>query len=161
MPGHFMTRARTRLLLVLMTLSCAAAAAAQAATGVRYGVAPELDCEQAGKAAARGRWLEASGVAVEGSPARRMSLSFDEAVATDTIQAAMNGMGARDLALVEVQDGNGGWHKAWEGRMPAPGVEQTCFEQQLPTKQVVQALRFTFRAAEDQVEVNHAALLRR
>ena len=162
MPEHFMTRARTRLLLVLMTLSCAAAAA-QAATGVRYGVAPELDCKQAGKAAAQGRWVEANGVAVEGSPARRMSLNFDEPVATDTIHAAMNGVGARDLALVEVQDGNGGWHKAWEGSMPAPapGVEQTCFEQQLSQKQVVQALRFTFRAAEDQVEVNHAALLRR
>ena len=158
MPGHFMTRARTRLALVLMTLSCAAA---QAATGVRYGVAPALDCGQADKMAAQGRWVEANGVAVEGSPARRMSLNFDEPVATDTIHAAMNGVGARDLALVEVQDGNGGWHKAWEGRMPAPGVEQTCFEQQLPTKQVVQALRFTFRAAEDQVEVNHAALLRR
>jgi len=158
MPGHFMTRARTRLALVLMTLSCAAA---QAATGVRYGVAPALDCGQADKTAAQGRWVEANGVAVEGSPARRMSLNFDEPVATDTIHAAMNGVGARDLALVEVQDGNGGWHKAWEGRMPAPGVEQTCFEQQLPTKQVVQALRFTFRAAEDQVEVNHAALLRR
>lgn len=161
MAGHFMTRARSRWLLVLMTLSCAAAA--QAATGVRYGVAPELDCKQAGKAAAQGRWVEANGVAVEGSPGRRMSLSFDEAIATDMIHAAMNDMAARDLALVEVQDGNGGWHKAWEGRMaaPAPGVEQTCFEQQLPQTQVVQALRFTFRAAEDQVELNHAALLRR
>lgn len=161
MPEHFMTRARARLMLVLMTLSCMAAT--QAATGVRYGVAPALDCQQWGKTAAQGRWVEANGVAVEGSPARRMSVSFDQPVATDTIHAAMNGMGARDLALVEVQDGNGGWHKAWEGRMPAPapGVEQTCFEQQLPQKQVVEGLRFTFRAAEDQVELNHAALLRR
>jgi hypothetical protein len=44
---------------------------------------------------------------------------------------------------------------------PAPGFEQTCFEQRLPQKQVVQALRFTFRAAPGQVDINHAALLRR
>jgi hypothetical protein len=37
----------------------------------------------------------------------------------------------------------------------------TCYEQKLPQKRVVQALRFTFRSAPGQIDVNHAALLRR
>jgi len=161
MPEHFMTRSRARLALVSMTLFCAATA--QGATGVRYGVASALDCKQPGRIAPQGEWIEASGVAVEGSPGRRMSLGIDEPVATDAFRVALNGAGASDLSLVEIQGTDGVWHKAWEGQLGASGTRfaQTCFEQRLPTKQVVQALRLTFRAAEDEVEVNHAALLRR
>jgi hypothetical protein len=153
---------RPALLLASLTLSCTVTAQV-VTTGVRYGVAPALDCKQISKAAAQGSWMEANGVAVEGSPGRRMSLSFKEPIATDMIHATMNEVGSRDLALVETQGADGGWQKAWEGQLrpSAPGFEQTCFETRLPQKQVVQALRFTFRSAPGQIEVNHAAVLRR
>jgi hypothetical protein len=163
MPAHAMNRLRAALTLALISLSCAANAQV-VTTGVRYGVAPALDCKQTGKAAAQGSWIDANGVAVEGSPTRRMRLSFNDPVATDTIHVAMNKVGSRDLALVEIQDAKGGWHKAWEGQLlqAAPGFDEVyCFEQQLPQKQAVQALRLSFRAAPGQIEVNHAALLRR
>jgi hypothetical protein len=162
MPAHAMNRLRAALTLALIALSCAAPAQG-ATTSVRYGVAPALDCKQTGKAAAQGSWMEASGVAVEGVPTRRMRLSFANPIATDTIHAAMNEVASRDLALVEIQGEDGLWQKTWEGRMPppSPNFAQVCFERQLERKQVVQALRFTFRSAQDQIEVNHAALLRR
>jgi hypothetical protein len=153
---------RPALLLASLALSCAAAAEV-VTTGVRYGVAPALDCKQISKAAAQGSWMEANGVSVEGSPGRRMSLSFKDPVATDMIHATMNEAGSRDLALVEIQDANGAWQTAWEGQLPppAPGFGQVCFERRLAQKQVVQALRFTFRSTPGQIEVNHAAVLRR
>jgi hypothetical protein len=162
MPAHLMKRLRAALSLALIALS-SAASAQDTATGVRYGVAPAQDCKVGSKAAAQGGWIEANGVAIEG-PARRMKLSFNDRVTTDTMHVAMNKLGSRDLALVEIQDARGDWHKAWEGQLmqAAPGFDDVfCFEQQLPQKQVVQALRFTFRAAPGQVEVNHGALLRR
>jgi hypothetical protein len=129
-------------------------------TGINYGTATAS--AQACRAGTAGNWLEANGSGVEG-PNRRMSLIFSTAPATDTFRAAMNGAGARDLALVEIQGADGVWRKAWEGQLaaPAPGFEPTCFEQRLPQKQAVQALRFTFRQAQDEVHVDHAALLLR
>lgn len=150
--------------LALISLSCAATAQTSTfTTAIRYGVMPALDCKQVSNSGAPGRWMEANGAAVEGVPTRRMRLSFNDPIATDTIHATMNGAGARELALVEVQDEKGDWRKIWEGRMapPVPGFQQTCFEQPLPKKQVVQAMRFTFRSAQNEIEVNHAALLRR
>jgi hypothetical protein len=162
MPVLTTLRLRAALTLALITLSCVASAQ-DAGGGIRYGVAPALDCKQVNKAAARGSWVEANGVATEFGAARTARLSFNDPVATDALHAMMNGVGARELALVETQDTKGGWHKAWEGHLPppAPGFEQTCFETRLPQKQVVQALRFTFRMGPGQVDVNHAALLRR
>lgn len=167
MPAPTTTRLRTVLTLALLTLSCAAQAQ-DAGGGIRYGVAPALDCNQLSKTAAQGSWVEANGVATEFSATESGAvstarLSFNDPVATDTLHAAMNGAGARGLSLVEFMDADGGWHKAWEGHLqaPAPGFEPTCFETRLPQQQVVQALRFTFRATAGQVEVNHAALLRR
>lgn len=167
MPAPTTTRSRAGLTLALLTLSCAAPAQDTGA-GIRYGAAPALDCNQLSKTAPQGSWVEANGVATEFSATESGAvstarLSFSDPVATDTIHAAMNGEGARGLALVEILDVQGGWHKAWEGHLqaPAPGFEQTCFETRLPQQQVVQALRFTFRAAPGRVEVNHAALLRR
>lgn len=166
MPAPGTKRLRAALALALAALACAAAA--QDGGGVAYGAAPALDCGQADKSAAQGSWVEPNGVATQfsasGSGAIRMvSLSFGDPVATDMVHAAMNGVGARNLALVEFQDAQGGWHKAWEGRLrpPAPGAGPTCFETRLPQKQVVQGLRFSFRMAPGQVEINHAALLRR
>jgi hypothetical protein len=167
MPDHAMTRLRAALTLAPIALSFAAAGPASAdvqiqtgVSGMNYGTATAsaLAC----RAGTAGSWLEANGVTVEGA-ARRMSLTFSAPLATDTLRAAMNGAGARNLALVEIQGTDGVWHKAWEGQLaaPAPGFEPTCFEQRLPQKQMVQALRYTFRSAQDQVEVNHAALLRR
>ncbi|MFC5550863.1 hypothetical protein [Massilia aerilata] len=164
MSASTMKHLHAALMVALMTLTCAAAAQdITSTTAIRYGTTPALDCKQVSKTGAPGRWMEANGAAVEGIPTRRMRLSFNNPVATDMIHATMNGAGARELALVEVQDRKGDWQKVWEGEMmpPAPGFEQTCFEQQLPKKQVVQAMRFTFRSAQDEVEVNHAALLRR
>lgn len=160
----------TRSLLALFALSFTATAPASAAdqmqirtgtTSISYGTGTAS--AQACRAGTAGDWLEANGSGVEGGEARRMSLIFSTSPATDTFRAAMNGAGARDLALVEIQGADGVWRKAWEGRLaaPAPGFEQTCFEQRLPQKQVVQALRFTFRRAQDEIQVDHAALLRR
>jgi hypothetical protein len=156
-----MNLVRAACTLSLVCLSCAAAAQG---SGIRYGVAPAQDCTMGSTTPAKGEWVEASGVAVEGGPVRRMSVSFDEAIATDTIHVAMNEAGSRALALVETQDADGGWHQAWEGRLaaPAPNFSDVfCFEPQLPRKQLVQALRLTFRDAPGQIDVNHAALLRR
>jgi hypothetical protein len=152
---------RPALLLACLTLSCAATAQ-ETSSGISYGIAPALDCKDVSKTAPQGNWVEANGVGTEFGAVRRANLSFSDPVATDTFHAMMNGAGARALALVEIQDAQGGWHKAWEGKMqpPAPGFEQTCFEQKLPQKQVVQGLRFTFRSAPGQIELNHAALLR-
>jgi len=170
---HF---SRPALLLVCLTLTLSLSSTATAqdtSAGVRYGAAPALDCKQISKTAAPGKWVEPNGVATSFSsaqsgsaPARstlQVSLSFSQPVATDLLHAAMNGAGARGLALVEVQDTKGDWHKAWEGKMtpPAPGFEQTCFETPLAQKQVVQAMRFGFRPGPEQIELNHAALLRR
>jgi hypothetical protein len=156
------TRLRAALTLALIALSCNAAAQ-DTAGGIRYGVAPAMDCREIGKTAAKGSWVEANGSSVEFGAAVRARAIFSDPVATDMLHASMNGVGARTLALVETEDPQGGWHKVWEGTMqpPAPGFEQTCFEQRLPHKQLVQALRFTFRATAGQVDVNHAALLRR
>jgi hypothetical protein len=167
MLPHALNRSRAALTLALITLSCTATAPAGAdtpiktsITGMNYGTAGKS--AQACTAGTAGDWLEANGAGVEG-PIRRMSLIFSTAPTTDTFRAALNGAGARDLALVEMQGADGVWRKAWEGRMapPAPGFEQSCFEQRLPQKQVVQALRFTFRQAQDVIQVDHAALLRR
>jgi hypothetical protein len=162
MHAPAMNRWRAALTLALIALSCTAAAQ-DTAGGIRYGVAPAMDCKDISKTAAKGSWVEANGSGVEFGATASARAIFSDPVATDTLHASMNGVGARALALVETQDAQGGWHKVWEGTMqpPAPGFEQTCFEQRLPQKQVVQALRFTFRAAPDQVELNHAALLRR
>lgn len=166
MTAHAMRRLRAALPLVLIALSCAATA--QDTGGISYGSAPALDCRQLSKNAATGNWVEANGVGTEYSATEAgailvSSLSFSDPVATDMLLAALNGTGARNLLRVELQDTKGNWHKAWEGKMqpPAPGFEQTCFEQQLPQKQLVQGLRFTFRNAPGRIEINHAALLRR
>jgi hypothetical protein len=157
-----MKRLHAAFALALLTLS-GAAAAQQASGGISYGISPAPDCKDVSRVAARGNWVEANGVGTEFGAVRRANLSFSNPVATDTFHAMMNGAGARALALVEIQDAQGSWHKAWEGKMqpPAPGFEQTCFEQKLPQKQVVQGLRFTFGPAPGQIELNHAALLRR
>jgi hypothetical protein len=156
-----MNLVRAACTVVLLCLSCGATAQG---SGIRYGVAPAQDCTVGSAAPAQGKRVDASGVAVEGGDVRRISVSFDEAVATDTIHVAMNEAGSRALALVEIQDGDGGWRKAWEGRLAAPAPnfsEVACFEPKLPQKQVVQALRLTFRDAPGQIDVNYAALLRR
>jgi hypothetical protein len=157
-----MNELRAALTLALVTLSCTAVAQ-DTAGGIRYGVAPAMDCKDISKTAAKGSWVEANGSGVEFGATSTARAIFGDPVATDMLHASMNGVGARALALVETQDAQGGWHKVWEGKLqpPAPGFEQTCFEQQLPQKQVVQALRFTFRATPGQVDINHAALLRR
>ena len=162
MPAPSMNRLRAALALAVVTLSCTAAAQ-DTTGGIRYGAAPALDCKQISKVASKGSWVEANGVATGFGATRTARLSFSDPVATDKFHATMNGAGARELALVEVQDTKGDWHKAWEGKLspPAPGFEQTCFESPLPRKQVVQGLRFSFRMAPGQVELNHAALLRR
>jgi hypothetical protein len=161
----------TRSLPALLALSFAAAATASAAStvriqsgvsGVHYGTSPET--AQACQAGNGGNWIEADGVAIESGDQRKMSLSFSTPLITDTFHAAMNLAGWRDLALIEFQDRDGGWQKVWEGRMaaPAPGFSQeTCVEHRLPQKQVMQALRFTFRNGPDDIQVNHAALLGR
>ena len=167
MTAYPLNRLRAAFTLALITLSCAAAAPASASdqtqtsiTGINYGT--NGASAQACKAGAAGNWIEANGAGVEG-PTRRMTLIFSTAPATDTIRAAMNGAGARDLALVEIQGADGVWRKAWEGQLPplAPGFAQNCSEHRLPQKQVIQALRYTFRQAQDEVHVDHAALLRR
>lgn len=153
-------------LLALLALSFAAAAPACAdqtqtsISGINYGT--NGASAQACRAGTAGNWLEANGSGVEG-PMRRMTLTFSTAPATDTFRAAMDGAGARDLALVEIQGADGVWRKIWEGRLaaPAPGFEQTCQEHKLPQKQVVQRVRYTFRQAQDEIHVDHAALLRR
>ncbi len=161
-----MSHPRT-LALTLIALSFAAAQAGAAdqirltGSGMSYGASTVL--MQACPTVNAVSWVQANGVAVENAT-RRMSLTFSEPLATDTYRAAMNAAASRDLARVEIAGVDGVWHKAWEGqvRPGAPGFDkQACFEQQLPQKQVMAALRFTFREAQDQVEVNHAALLRR
>jgi len=160
------------LSLALIAASLGAAAPGSAVgqiqssvSGLHYGTsaAAELACNAGKPAGTKDSWVEANGAAVESGELRRMSLSFGDPIATDTFRAAMNDVGARDLALVEVQDADGGWRKVWEGRLsaPAPGFSQSCFEQKLAQKQVVRALRFTFRAAPGDIKVDHAALLRR
>lgn len=165
MTAHAMHRLGAVCTLALIALS--SAATAQGA-GVRYGSAPALDCKAISKTAVTGNWAEANGTATAFSSTpsgatAQVSLSFSQPVTTDMLHATMNGAGARGLALVEVQDTKGEWHKAWEGNMqpPAPGFEETCFEQKLAQKQTVQGLRFGFRPGPEQIEVNHAALLRR
>jgi hypothetical protein len=165
-----MNQIRIARALAPIALSFAAAAPACAQVqlqintgpdGLYYGVSTVQ--AQACQGGSAGSWLEANGVAVEGG-ARRMSLTFSTPVATDTLHAAMNKVAQQALALIEVADADGNWHKAWEGQLapPAPAfAQQTCYEHQLPQKQLVQALRFTFRAAPGPIEVNHAALLRR
>jgi hypothetical protein len=172
MSAHTMRGLRAACTLGLIALSCAATAQDTGA-GVRYGAAPALDCKAISKTAAPGNWVETSSVATAfsstqsgsapSSATAQVRLSFSNPVTTDMVHASMNAAGARGLALVEVQDTKGDWHKAWEGKMapPAPGFEQTCFEQKLAQKQAVQALRFSFNPGPGQVEVNHAALLRR
>jgi len=165
MTNDAMKRLRAAATMGLITLCCSTTAQG---AGVHYGSAPALDCKAIGKTGAAGNWVEANGAATAFSATpsgatAQVSLSFSQPVATDMLHATMNGAGARGLALVEVQDTKGEWHKAWEGKMtpPAPGFEQTCFETPLSKKQVVQGLRFGFRPGPDQIEVNHAALLRR
>ena len=162
-----MNRPYAAAVLLLMALPCIADAGANA-RGVSYGAAPALDCRDISNTATPGNWQEGNGVttAFTSTPSGTMlqiRLGFEEPVATDMLHAAMNGTGARELALVEVEDTKGVWHKAWEGKLPppAPGFEQTCFEQKLAQKQTVWGLRFTFRDAPGQIEINHAALLRR
>jgi hypothetical protein len=168
MPAPTTTRLRAGLTLALMAFFFAGAAPAGATgqiqvsgSGMVYGISTVQ--VQACQAGSTGNWVEANGVTVEGAE-RRMSLTFSTPLATNTLHAAMNEAGARDLALVEFMDVDGVWRKAWEGQLDAPApafAQQTCYEHQLPQQQVVQALRFTFRAVPGRVEVNHAALLRR
>jgi hypothetical protein len=167
MNTYIFRRAALPLTLSLLVLSFAATAPASAAgqtqtgiTGINYGT--NGASAQACRAGAAGNWLEANGSGVEG-PGRRMTLSFSTAPTTDTFRAALNDAASRDLALIEIQGADGVWRKAWEGQLPplAPGFAQNCSEHRLPQKQVIQALRYTFRQAQDTVQVDHAALLSR
>jgi hypothetical protein len=168
MKPHFFRRgAGLPLSFAFLALSFAAAAPASAQmqiktgdTGISYGTnGPSAQACRPGTA---GDWLEANGSGVEG-PGRRMTLIFSTAPTTDTFRAALNDAASRDLALIEIQGADGVWRKAWEGQLPplAPGFAQNCDEHRLPQKQVIQALRYTFRQAQDAVQVDHAALLRR
>jgi hypothetical protein len=155
------------LSFALLAFSFATAAPASAAdqtqtsiTSINYGT--NGASAQACRPGTAGNWLEANGTSVEG-PIRRMTLIFSAAPTTDTFRAALNDAASRDLALIEIQGADGVWRKAWEGQLPplAPGFAQNCDEHRLPQKQVIQALRYTFRQAQDPVHVDHAALLRR
>jgi hypothetical protein len=162
MFDRLIKRSCTPLALALITLSCTAMAQ-DTSGGVRYGVAPALDCRKISKIAGRGNWAEPNVVATEFGTTRVVRLSFSDPVATDTMSVAMNEVGFRDLARIDIEDTKGAWHTIWEGHMGAgaPGFPQTCYENQFAGKQAVQALRLTFRNAPGQIEVNHAALLRR
>jgi hypothetical protein len=160
-------RAALPLTLSLLALSFAGQAPAAAEmqiktgdTGINYGT--NGPSAQACKPGTAGNWTEANGASIEG-PGRRMTLVFSTAPSTDTFRAALNNAASRDLALIEIQGADGVWRKAWEGQLPplAPGFAQNCDEHRLPQKQVIQALRYTFRQAQDEVHVDHAALLRR
>jgi hypothetical protein len=166
-PHIFRRGAGLPLSFAFLALSFATAAPASAAdqtqtsiSGINYGT--NGASAQACKAGTAGNWLEANGSGVEG-PGRRMTLSFSTAPTTDTFRAALNNAASRDLALIEIQGADGVWRKAWEGQLPplAPGFAQNCSEHRLPQKQVIQALRYTFRQAQDEIHVDHAALLRR
>jgi hypothetical protein len=162
MPAASMHHLRAAVTAALIVLSCRAIAQ-DIDGGIHYGVAPALDCKGTSKPAVKGKWIEADGVSVRFAATRHLILSFGGGIATDAIHAAMNGAGLRTLALVEVQGTDGAWHKVWEGQPGAPeaNFSDTCFEQQLPRKQVVQALRFSFRAGPDRIEASHGAVLRR
>lgn len=164
--------AHTALPLALSALLLGSAIPANAAgevrssaNGLNYGpsAATETACKASKLATAADRWIEANGVSVETGDWRRLQLSFIPGVSTDAFHIAMNEGGSSALALVEIQDADGGWRKVWEGQMPAPaaGFGQACFERQLEKKQVVRALRFTFRNGRGGIDVNHAALLGR
>jgi hypothetical protein len=165
-------RVHTALPLALSALLLGAAIPANAAGEVRssanglyYGpsAATETACKASKLAAAADRWIEANGVSVETGDKRRLQLIFIPELSTDAFHIAMNEAGSNGLALVEIQDADGGWRKVWEGQMPPPaaGFGRVCLERQLEKKQVVRALRFTFRNEPGGIEVNHAALLRR
>jgi hypothetical protein len=168
---HAVKHPRATLTLALLAVTLAAAAPAGAdqiessADGLHYGTSAvtAAACNGSKLAGPADRWVEANGVGVESGDVRRMSFSFSDPVATDTFHFAMNEVGGRNLALIEVQDGNGAWHKVREGALPgtAPGFATQCFEQKLAQKQVLRALRLSFRPAPGDIEVDRAALLRR
>jgi hypothetical protein len=143
----------------------AAGGEAQVSSGIHYGTmeAPAPACRSGDAVAAAGEWIEASGSSVAFDRWRRISLSFGGPLAADSLRASLNRAGVNALDTVEFQDGKGAWHKIGEGplRIPAEGrCDQVWFEQQLGRQQVVQALRFTFRAGPGEVGVGNAALLR-
>lgn len=167
MSTSTMKRLHAAFSLALLTLAGAAvpaSAADQIQPGpgaMRYG--PSAATDLACKLGTAGNWLEANGAGVEWSGARRVNAMFGAPIATDTFRVAMNEAAVRALALVEYQTTDEVWHKVWEGQMPAPtpGFKPTCSEYRQPQKQMVKALRFTFRPTEEAIELNHAALLRR
>jgi hypothetical protein len=137
----------------------------QVSSGIHYGAmdAPAPECQAGETAAAAGEWIEASGSSVEFHGGRRLTLSFGGPLAADTLRASLNRAGVNALDTVEFSDGRGAWHKIGEGplRIPAEGrCGQVWLTQQLGHRQIVQAVRFTFRAGPGEVGVGNAALLR-
>jgi hypothetical protein len=166
---------RPTLLLACLTLLCAcsrldagqelASGAVRVSSGIHYGAAdaPASECRVGEPAVAAGLWIDASGSSVEFYGGRRLSLSFGGPLAADSLRASLNRAGVNALDTVEFQDGKGAWHKVGEGplRVPADGkCELVAFEQQLGRREIVQAVRFTFRAGPGEVGVGNAALLR-
>lgn len=166
---------RSAPLLACLTMLCAcsrldmghnlAAGEVQVSSGIHYGTMeePALECRVGEAGTADGQWIDASGSSVEFYGGRRLTLSFGGQLAADTLRASLNRAGVNALDTVEFQDGRDTWHKVGEGplRVPAEGrCDQVWFAQPLGRKQVVQAVRFTFRAGPGEVGVGNAALLR-
>jgi hypothetical protein len=142
-----------------------AAGEVQVSSGIHYGTAeaPAPECRVGDADAAAGQWIDASGSSVAFDRWRRITLSFGGPLAADSLRASLNRAAVNALDTVEFEDGKGAWHKVREGplRIPAEGkCDQVWLEQPLGRQQIVQALRFTFRAGPGEVGVGNAALLR-
>jgi hypothetical protein len=166
---------RPALLLASLAMLCAcsrldmghnpAAGEVQVSSGIHYGAMeePAPECRVGENGTADGQWIDASGSSVEFYGGRRLTLSFGGQLAADTLRASLNRAGVNALDTVEFADGKGTWHRVGEGplRVPAEGrCDQVWFAQQLGRQQIVQAVRFTFRAGPGEVGVGNASLLR-
>lgn len=159
------------LRVALLSIGCAgcsqldsAAGAAGAGYSAQYGLLapPAPACRIGDRIPDRGAWVDANGASTESDATRRVGASFGQAPAATALQVAMNGDAIRNLAMVEVQDLDGGWHPVWKGA-PAGALPQGCasawFGRKLDGGAPVAALRLTFGRAATQVEVSNARLL--
>jgi hypothetical protein len=110
---------------------------------------------------AQGTWLNSTKAVPGAGPGIVNVFSFDKAVSTRALRAALNRQALQDIEKAETRDAQGNWSDAGPIiRRDAPaGCEYVWLVQELPDTRQVDALRFTFRQQPGTISVSNPSVL--
>lgn len=110
---------------------------------------------------AKGKWVVAPKAAPEPGQPYTMVQTFESAISTGAVRAALNRAAVRVLEKVETRDAQGKWLDAGPVTVhEAPaGCDYVWLQQDLGGQRQVGALRYTLRRSEEPATVANAAIL--